>query len=290
MKWGLKMKCFHHTDHDGHASGAIVKYANPECVLFPLDYDSVFPMSKMVPGETVVMVDVSLKLADMQKLSKICQLIYIDHHKSSIEEIRKANLVLDGLVDYEEVRAACELTWMYYFPELDLPVAISLLGQYDTFDLSEECLNFEYGLRSIDTDPSKNMQFWKDLFESGNNNNPFDNTLIEDISEDGVIIRKYLELFNKQYIQPKMFLVEFEGLRFLTINHPRTDSTVFDGIFNKTDYDAMMVFRRIKDCWSVSLYGAENNSHDLSIIAKKYGGGGHAGSCGFKVKRLPFEI
>lgn len=41
--------------------------------------------------------------------------------------------------------------------------------------------------------------------------------------------------------------------------------------------------------WDVSLYHADGKEqHDLSLIAVKYGGGGHRGACGFRSDKLPF--
>jgi nanoRNase/pAp phosphatase (c-di-AMP/oligoRNAs hydrolase) len=34
----------------------------------------------------------------------------------------------------------------------------------------------------------------------------------------------------------------------------------------------------------------ERKDVDLSLIAKKYGGGGHAGACGFQCAELPFRL
>ena len=284
------MKCFYHNDHDGHASGAIVKLANPACEMFEFDYSGVFPMSKIVPGEVVFMVDISLGVNDMKILNDQCDLIYIDHHKSAIMDFKSAGLKLKGLTDISDNTAACELTWMYLFPDLDMPEVVSIIANYDTWNLSDEVLDLEYGLRSIDTNPATSMELWKDLFENNKPNNIFSSDAIEDISDDGVTIRQYLELYNDKYVIPNMFVVEFEGLQFLTINHPRTDSTIFDGVFDKKIHDAMMVFRRCKNDWAISLYGGKDNKNDLSVIAKKYGGGGHMSSSGFRVKNLPFQI
>jgi nanoRNase/pAp phosphatase (c-di-AMP/oligoRNAs hydrolase) len=48
-----------------------------------------------------------------------------------------------------------------------------------------------------------------------------------------------------------------------------------------------MVFSFNGTMWNVSLYqNTLTESPDLSVIAKKYGGGGHAGACGFMVKDI----
>ena len=52
-------------------------------------------------------------------------------------------------------------------------------------------------------------------------------------------------------------------------------------IYHSADFDGK--------CWSVSLYHAKHRKElDLSLIAVKYGGGGHRGACGFTCDKLPF--
>ena len=42
--------------------------------------------------------------------------------------------------------------------------------------------------------------------------------------------------------------------------------------------------------WTVSLYGDEGSDRDLSVVAKAYGGGGHAKACGFCCEQLPLVV
>ena len=61
-----------------------------------------------------------------------------------------------------------------------------------------------------------------------------------------------------------------------------TSSKFFDGIYNEAEHDAMIVYKyepSIKK-WKVSIYSTKSEVN-VSEIAKKYGGGGHAGASGF---------
>ena len=49
----------------------------------------------------------------------------------------------------------------------------------------------------------------------------------------------------------------------------------------------MIVFVYNGDKWKVSLY-TKKDDIDVSIIAQKYGGGGHKKASGFRCDKLPF--
>ena len=88
------MKCFYHSaDLDGHCSGAMIKMAYPECEMIGINYGDEFPWES-IPcgcGEKIFMVDFSLQ--PYQKMRKLDihadPLIWIDHHKSAIDEHEK---------------------------------------------------------------------------------------------------------------------------------------------------------------------------------------------------------
>ena len=80
------MKCFYHsTDLDGRCSGALIKWRHPECELIGIDYGQAFPWHLVDSGECVWMVDFCLQPhEDMIRLARKCDLIWINHHKTSI--------------------------------------------------------------------------------------------------------------------------------------------------------------------------------------------------------------
>src|SRR3990167_1028744 len=91
-------------------------------------------------------------------------------------------------------------------------------------------------------------------------------------------------------MRARSFLVEWEGLKFLALNAARCNSNTFAARdVLETGHDALMGFFFNGQVWTVSLYHARPRKDlDLSLIAVKHKGGGHAGACGFTSKTLPF--
>ena len=147
-----KMKCFYHSvDLDGHCSGAIVKLEYPECEMFGINYGQAFPWDKVKGGEKIFMVDFALQPFDnMERLDNKAHLVWIDHHKSAIDEAHKRGFIARGGQVLEVGKAACELVWEYMRPEIPTPPAVTYLGRYDVWDHSDNPKNkMLYGDNSI---------------------------------------------------------------------------------------------------------------------------------------------
>lgn len=284
------MKCFYHkSDLDGECSGAIIRYGYSECELIPIDYGQKLSIKRLV-GETVFVVDFTFTPFDlMLELDTIADLVWIDHHKSAIEESKKRNFNPAGIRDIQF--AACELTWKYYFPDETMPLSVKLLGRYDVWDHNwmdtyswkgtSGVLLFQYGMKLLDTNPYSPI--WDDLFKD-------DIKIIENIIKDGEIIYKYVQMNNTKYVHGFSFTTTFEGYTCLCCNRGSTNSKLFDTIWDEKQYDLMITFCRTKKhTWVVTIY-TTHKSIDCSNIAKNYGGGGHKQVAGFHCKNLPFKI
>lgn len=95
-------------------------------------------------------------------------------------------------------------------------------------------------------------------------------------------------LENKKYAKTCYFETEIDGLKCLAINKMLSNSQLFDSVWDETKYDAMLMFGYRKGQWHVSLYSTKEDV-DVSVVAKKYGGGGHRGASGFQCA-YPFFI
>ena len=180
------------------------------------------------------------------------KIIWIDHHKSSIEKFKDVRV--KGLRKIG--KGACELCWEYFFPKDKLPRSIELASRYDVWDLDDDVLNFQLGLRAFE--------------------NPNAFNLPEGIEEKGKTIRSYLSKYHADYMR-KSFYVEFEGYKCICANLGLASSQIFDSI-DKSTYDVMITFSYNGKIWSYSIY---STTIDVSEIAVKYGGGGHKGAAGF---------
>ncbi|MFH1691831.1 MAG: hypothetical protein ABIC68_04600 [Candidatus Omnitrophota bacterium] len=282
------MKCFYHSaDLDGHCSGAIVKLKYPDCEMFGINYGDAFPWDKIEKGEKVFMVDFALQpfKPNMIKLFNKCELIWVDHHKSAIDEFEKIQLneglYIQGARCFDNSQAGCELTWEYLF-DTDVPRAVKLLSEYDVWNHSDaDTLPFQFGLRMYETHPNE-QSLWMQLFGI-DGLNPLDQIIGE-----GTIILSYQATENKKYCSACSFETELDGLKCIAINKMLTNSQIFDSVWNPEKYDAMLSFGYRKGSWTVSLY-SNKPEIDVSKIAKARGGGGHKGAAGFQCDILPFK-
>ena len=275
------MKCFYHkADLDGVGSGAIIKYKHPECEMIGLDYGLEFPWDKISKDETVFMVDFSLQpFEDMIKLNENCNLIWIDHHQSAINDYDSADVNIIGKRKIGE--AGCELTWKYCFPGEDMPLTIKYLGRYDVWDLADDkIIYFQYGIKTLQDIMNPEDNKWLGLFRT--------NEYCSDIIEHGKIIKKYIDNENASFIKRFMFETEIDGIKAIAVNRGGTSSQLFDSV--DTENKIMMPFIKMPNGkWTVSLYTSDKDI-DCSVIAKKYDGGGHRGAAGFQCDKLPFKI
>lgn len=277
------MRCFYHSaDFDGLCSAAIVQYRFSECELHGIDYGESFPWDIIVPNEIVFMVDFSLDRDDMLHLNNVCNLIWIDHHKSALEKM--------GDITEEDIsgsrvigKAGCELTWEFVMGTT-IPEAVRLLGRYDVWDHKDPwVVPFQYGMRRYpkeDVDPN-NKGFWNYLFTSSE--------ACEPIVDAGKIIMDFINADNASYVKKYAFETYIDGHLCIAVDRLNTNSLIFNSVYNKDRHDFMMVFGwspSIKK-WKVSLY---TEKYDASEVAKKRGGGGHKGAAGFVCDELPFLL
>lgn len=279
------IKCFYHSaDLDGHCSGAIVKFTYPETELFPINYGDNFPWHSIDPTDVIYMVDFSLQpVSDMFKLYNILKdkFIWIDHHISAINDFKTHYPYVNINGCQHNGVAACELIWNYFFPKNQLPTSVKLLSKYDVWKLDENVLPFQYGLRLENTWP-ENQDLWEKLF--------MDNQQINSIINSGKTIIKYQTKQDEIYCKVNAFEIDFEGYRAIVINKTLASSLTFKSIWDNSKYDIMINFGVNKNgFWKFGFY-TDKDGIDVSILAKKFGGGGHAQAAGCQFKTLPLPF
>lgn len=266
-----KIVCFYHSrDLDGWTSAAIVKEKFPDVILIGWDYGD--PVPYVTLDTEYILVDVSFPENWMKEYIKY-PTIWIDHHKSAIED-SKLNYYddLDGKRDSNY--AACELTWEYFFPDKPMPEMVRLLGRYDCFghkgtDEEERVLMFQYAARAMASNPEEAAQFLEDR----------DSFYINQIVEDGKKIYRYLCVQARQAYNNR-FRGYFDGLPFIIIPTERINPVNFGIDYHKDGYVGAACFWYKDHKWHWSLYN-DDGSVDVSELCKRRGGGGHPGAAGF---------
>ena len=113
--------CFYHgVDGDGKCSGALVKQKIPETKLYPVSHSSIdnieFLQKNVNKDEVVIICDFCFSIRCMQFLLDTCvNVIWLDHHVSSIKSIKEAGLSIQGIRNVE--KAGCEFPCVGYCPD-----------------------------------------------------------------------------------------------------------------------------------------------------------------------------
>jgi len=290
------MKCFYHSaDLDGHCSGAIVKYKYPECEMIGINYGQEFPWDKIQSGEDVYMVDFTLQpFEQMERLSTICELVWIDHHKTEVEEGEKRNFHPAGI--RRVGIGACALVWENLYPFIPVPDSVRLLAEYDVWNHSDyRTLSFQYGFRFFENTYPDNQKLWGPCFQSTSC------VRVSEVCTIGNTLLTYEKHQNAKFCKAYAFDTQLsctlgghsEAKHFQAIccNKGFTNSKVFDSAYDPTRHDLMVTFCRLKapaHKWTVSLYSTKDDV-DCGQIARVFGGGGHKGAAGFQCEQLPFD-
>ena len=269
--------CFHHDDADGRASGAVVRYALGKDVhLIEIDYDRlVIPWDLVENADRVVVTDFSFPLDWMKRLADGRELIWIDHHVSAIKEFQGISDEWPGLRDINE--AACVLAWKYFFPERAVPRAVVLIGDRDIWRWAEKDTGaFGEGIFVQDY-RSENDAVWVPLLED-------DDKVFNAILTEGARLREIRLNEINTLVERRGYEVIFFGERTLAVNAPgngdigqRSRDLGYEIAYC---YDDRMELGVLST--NVTLFSREA---DVSVIAKKFGGGGHKHAAGFSFPR-----
>jgi len=295
----------HSADFDGLFCREIARKFLPDATFIGWDFGD---KPLVIPDGPIYVLDLPIdrvfgfdyaKIGNARGPKHPAGLVWIDHHKSSIDSHPKdiAGYRIDGV-------AACRLAWQWFLlheawdqrelhPPADLPskqdfvdrtisepMAVRLAGEYDIWDKRDPNAElFQHGLRSLELTEEK----WKQLLNP--DYSPF---IVGELLKSGQSVQYAQTQQNASIITEMGFTFQWEGLTFLACNHARYNSHLFTAGL-KPEHDACYGFKWTGKTWSISLYHAPGKEHhDLSLIAVKHGGGGHRGACGFRTDKLPF--
>ena len=268
--------CLHHHDADGRASGAIVRRAlGQEVTMIEMDYGDPVPWESIDQASNVVIVDFSLPLKDMKRIADRRRLTWIDHHKTSIEEMKVAAEDWPGIRQLDE--AACVLTWQHFFPDTPVPKAVVLIGDRDIWRWTEAQTGpFSEGLYQQDTSVD-NEGLWEPLLDD-------DPKMVNQLIMKGSILRaSQLKIIRRKVARYGQEII-FEGYRTLLVND-RGSGEMGDHI-NQLGYQIGYCYiDNLQDGKLTTFITLYSKEVDVSIIARKFGGGGHVGAAGFSFVR-----
>jgi oligoribonuclease NrnB/cAMP/cGMP phosphodiesterase (DHH superfamily) len=286
------MIVFHHNDADGRCSAAIVKFwfdhpsdehprvhdGTGRIEFVEMDYKNRVPVEKIGRDDLVVIVDFSFRPGDMAAVQAATDIgvVWCDHHKTA----EAYGYDVPGIRDFtEKGMAGCECTWKFFFPGEKRPNWIRVLGDYDAWRMQEKdlCLPFHEGLKLEDQSPAGLWNVWERLFEDTLD------SMANKIVEQGWSAIKYRDNYCAELRTAFGYATEIDGHKAYALNTQRFGSQGFGEKF--AEYPVCIAFVFDGQKFTVSLY---SETVDVSVIAKRYGGGGHKGAAGFTCYSIPW--
>ncbi|NCP72153.1 hypothetical protein GW835_02050 [archaeon] len=214
-------------------------------------------------------------------------LIWIDHHKRITDELEKEfskqKIKITGIRDFKH--AACFLVWKFF--KKDAPDFVKYVQDMDlwTFKL-ENSKEFIAGLDTFKGPyTKKNINFILKFIDID-----YFNKQKQKIIERGKIIQEH----QIKHVKEQLFsgkIIDFFGKKAFVVNSIFIPGVFAEVIFKEKKYkSAEILIIWYKDHntnkFKFSLRRRENSKVDLSLIAKRLGGGGHPAASGFTLNSL----
>ena len=262
-----KQLCIYHKGClDGFASAWVVSQAHPGIPLHEGVYQDDPPN---VTGLDVIIVDFSYKRDVLIEMSKTANsILIIDHHKSAKADLQNLPDNIDCKFDITHSGAG--LTWMHYFPNENAP---KLLQHIEDRDL------WRFTLKNT-------QEIVAAMYSRGFTLELFDTPLAK-LASEGVAITRANDKNISSLAKTAAYRLDIDGHNVPICNAPYMFASDMGNLlakgepFSATYYDT--------EDYRIFSLRSDENGLDVSIIAEKFGGGGHEHAAGFRVQRPIFE-
>ena len=239
--------------------------------------------------EQLVILDFSFSIDVLLKLKKLFKdnIIWIDHHKRKDEEIQKKlnskKIKIKGIRDHKN--SASVLVWKYF--KRKTPTFSKYIEDMDIWKWEiKDSKEFIAGLINLNGSFTKEkINYILSLLDE----NKFQKSKTQIIKKGKIIID-----FQKQHIRSIKDLGKkgiFEKTKTYIINTSFEEGLVLEHLKELEEFkdiEIYIIWQKIHKInkIKVSLRGLKTSKKDLSLIAKKYGGGGHPKASGFIIDSL----
>lgn len=274
-----KIIILRHNDLDGFSAAyAAWKKFGDEAEYVPVGYET---KPADISNREVYILDFCYEKKDIDELARNGNKItIIDHHKSK-EAIIKS--VHDHLYDIS--RSGAVLSWNYFHPNKPVPKILQYVQDYDLWQfklLFAEEITARLEMSELD------FNVWDKMaadFETEKG--------LEKYIEEGKAALKYKNYLIRE-ISGNAENAVFEGYSALVVNSAELKSEIGNFLVKNNKADVGIIWHFQNGSISVSLRSSEERDDiDVSVLAEKYGGGGHkqAAGFGFDVKLpTPWQI
>lgn len=275
-----KILVIYHNDLDGKCAAAIVNKAwkneNVKIEFLPIDYPNELPKKVFSNYMIVYVLDFCFSPENMKFIKDNTNLIWIDHHITSIEKMKNINI--HKSIDIS--MSGCLLTWKFFYGDDEPPLPIQYIDAIDLYEMDKKEGSREFREYSFLQDTNPESEIWDKWISP-----------IIDKKYLGKEAGKYIIDYQLKMIQQAIIElgeeIFIDGYKCLKINWSDVfTSSIMGNEIIKMGYDIAWIYKYKKGKIIYnSLYSEKNGKVDVSEIAKRFGGGGHKSAAGF-IKEL----
>jgi len=275
-----KILVLYHKDCPDGFGGAFAvwkKFGNKAEYLAANPSDNKFPI-KYPNGKEIYIIDIGYSEKVLRELIKINKsVVVIDHHISRKNDLEKFKQNV-----FDNNHSGSVLAWKYFHTRKNIPKLLLCIEDRDLWKLKiRNAREIISTLRLVGYDFKKWDAFSRALETKKGAKN---------ILSQGKVISLYEEGLTEKAVKNAVPAV-LDGHKAMCVNSTVLSSGVGHVLCKSGKYPLAIIWMEDKDGICVSLRA--NGMVDTSKIAAKYGGGGHRGASGFRLKRgekFPWKI
>ncbi len=229
-----------------------------------------------VKGKEVYVIDSAFPEEAAKKILKNNEkLVVLDHHFSNAERVKISTENV-----YQMNHSGSVIAWNYFHPKRPAPIFLKYVEDADIWKWTLPNSKAMAMLREGLAFDFKVWSRWVADFENSKKRKSF--------AAQGQQLLNYSNALQDRAIENAQ-IVEFEGHKCLAVNSPLLHSDIGHKL-SKLMPPFGIVWSEKADLRAVSL--RSNGKFDVSMLAKKYGGGGHKAAAAFRLtlkEKLPWK-
>lgn len=238
----------------------------------PVTYNDTFPIG--LEGKEVYFVDFCYDdpavIMDLAKVAK--KITIIDHHLSQEQTIKS----IPGSV-FNHKNSGAVLAWNHFNPGVPVPAILTIIEDRDLWKFKlADTMEINTAMDAM----SRDFAEWDRMAEDMER--PEDR---KRYIEKGKAVLDYQQIILDAIVRNNTQKVSFEGLTMYAVNAPKWFASLLGAMLYEKLPPMAIIWTQLSDINAVSL--RSDGTVDVSELAKKYGGGGHPDSAGFK---LPLDV
>lgn len=258
---------YHSNCYDGFgAAYSAWKKLGDRAEYIPVSYGKDLP--ELNEPDIVYIVDFSYPKDVILDLSKRCQVVVLDHHKTAEEDLESLVGLENPKVKFDMDKSGALLTWEWFHGDKNVPDLIKHISDRDLWEFKLEGTKEIH--KALVSHPM-NFELW-DGFD------------VEELKSEGKICQRLYDNLVENIIKESFFRV-VGGHEVPVVNTSIAWSEVGHALIKRypeAPFVASFTVFDKEEMWSLRSKG----NFDVSEIAKVYGGGGHKNAAGFKKPKI----